>query len=401
MPKKIKYVDPFGNKVSKKKATRKLIIEEIEGDAIHEKWTHIIRSENTIVFEGIFLKGKETIRDGYYKEFYYDGSVTLEENYVNNEREGESKKYHLNGQVYINTTYVNDRKVGPETEYNEDGVLVRKSNYNRKKTGEELLYFESGAIQEKNVYHRGRLEGLCETYYTSGAVREKNMYKEGRLEGLCKTFFKSGALESEKLYKSNKLQGESKTYYKEGGIHTSYNYVDNKKQGDFKEYYETGELESSGKMNLDKQHGDFNSFYKSGIKRRYEYYVDGETKEELGKCFAIDGSDTTYFPRLINPLINGQSLQKGIMKVLQSNFRYPEIAKAMGIQGKIYTSFVFTKDGKVDDIEITNIKPYNLDLAKEAIRLVKLIGEENIQHGFFEGKPAPIQYTLPVNFKLR
>ena len=374
----VKYIDKLGKEISKRKATYKLIIEDIEGDEEHEKITIISASRKRKISEGIFDKGGNHIKDGYFKKFYDKGVIGIEEHYVNNLKEGEAIRYHPNGQIYIRTNFINDHKVGIEKEYDFGGKLVRGSHYDKVKTGQEKLYYKSGAIKEKNIY------------------------KEGRLEGKCKTFYESGGLESEKMYMLGKLHGESRNYYKNGSIYSIYNYQNDKRHGEFNEYYKTGELECSGKMSFDVENGEFNSFYKSGRKRRFEYYVFGKANKEQGKCFATNGADTTYFPRIIFPIVNNnKDLADEVIKIVKRNFQYPDYAKAKGVEGLIHVSFVFTKDGKIDDIEIVYPKFYDPSLAAEAMRLVRLIGKENIQHGFFEGKPASIHYTLPVNFKLR
>lgn len=374
----IKYVDKAGNETSKRKASLKLIIEEIEGDSIHDKITGITARGKMKVFEGMFMKGAHHIKDGYYKKYFGQGTVSLEENYINNLREGIVFSYHYNGQVYIRTYFVNDKRVGIEKEYDNEGTLVRESNFEEYKIGEETLYYKSGAVKEKNVY------------------------KEGRLEGLCKTFYESGEIESEKMYKFNTLHGEAREYFTDGSIYTIYNYQNGLQHGEFHEFYKTGELECSGTMGFGVKNGEFTSYYKSGMKRRYENYVFDKANKEEGRCYTPDGSDTTYFPRLIEPVFNNKEVMVDeLLKVVQSNFEYPAYAKKYGIEGLIHVAFVISKDSKIEDIEIVYPNFYEPTLAAEAIRLVKLLGKEDIKNGFFEGKPVSINYTLPIRFKLR
>jgi len=60
--------------------------------------------------------------------------------------------------------------------------------------------------------------------------------------------------------------------------------------------------------------------------------------------------------------------QKSIMRHVKKNFRYPEIAKEMGIQGRVIVQFVIGKDGKIKDAKVLRGVDKNLD--KEALRIV-------------------------------
>ena len=59
--------------------------------------------------------------------------------------------------------------------------------------------------------------------------------------------------------------------------------------------------------------------------------------------------------------------QQQMNKHIRKNFRYPEIAQEMGIQGRVYVNFIISKDGS-----ITNIRMRGPDknLEKEAQRII-------------------------------
>lgn len=89
--------------------------------------------------------------------------------------------------------------------------------------------------------------------------------------------------------------------------------------------------------------------------------------------------------------------QKGIMTHIQKNFRYPDIAREMGIQGKVYVSFVINRSGEVVDVQIARSIDKHLD--KEARRLVesfpKMIPAKQ------RGKATSVSYSVPINFKIQ
>ena len=59
--------------------------------------------------------------------------------------------------------------------------------------------------------------------------------------------------------------------------------------------------------------------------------------------------------------------QEQINKHIRRNFRYPEIAQEMGIQGRVFVSFIISKDGT-----ISNIRKRGPDknLEREAERII-------------------------------
>tara|TARA_Y100000589_G_scaffold46490_3_gene39036 strand:+ start:43772 stop:44776 length:1005 start_codon:yes stop_codon:yes gene_type:complete len=91
-----------------------------------------------------------------------------------------------------------------------------------------------------------------------------------------------------------------------------------------------------------------------------------------------------------------QCLNKGIMKHIKKNFKYPEIAKQMGIQEKIYVTFVINKNGEITDVRV--LRGEDKYLKEEAIRLVKSLPK--MIPGNQRGEPVAVNYMIPINFML-
>lgn len=92
-----------------------------------------------------------------------------------------------------------------------------------------------------------------------------------------------------------------------------------------------------------------------------------------------------------------QCFQMGIMKFISKNFEYPEMARQMGISGKVYVNFVIEKNGKVSNVVIARGVDDALD--KEAMRLVKILPK--FTPAKQRGKPVRMSYTVPINFRLQ
>lgn len=91
-----------------------------------------------------------------------------------------------------------------------------------------------------------------------------------------------------------------------------------------------------------------------------------------------------------------QCFQKSIMKHINKNFRYPEIAQEMGIQGRVSVTFVVDTDGS-----ITNVRMRGPDksLEKEAARIISKLPK--MTPGKQRGRAVRVPFSIPINFKLQ
>ena len=85
-----------------------------------------------------------------------------------------------------------------------------------------------------------------------------------------------------------------------------------------------------------------------------------------------------------------------LMKWLTKNLKYPEMAKAQQISGRVVVSFIINADGTVEDAKLLN----NVDpmLDREALRVVRMMPKWN--PGLSGGKACRTLVHMPVVFKL-
>lgn len=121
-----------------------------------------------------------------------------------------------------------------------------------------------------------------------------------------------------------------------------------------------------------------------------------EVEEEITVPFAVI-EDVPIFPgcEAGTKTEMRACFQKMVQGHVLSNFRYPEIALEMGIQGKVYVQFLIDTQGKV-----TNIRTRGPDktLEKEAHRIIASLPQ--MIPGKQRGRAVKVPYTVPVNFKL-
>ncbi|GLB50676.1 energy transducer TonB [Neptunitalea lumnitzerae] len=80
---------------------------------------------------------------------------------------------------------------------------------------------------------------------------------------------------------------------------------------------------------------------------------------------------------------------------VRKNFEYPEIAREMGIQGRVYVNFRINKDGT---ITVLGTRGPDKNLEKEANRIINSLPK--LIPGKQRGQPTPVTFAYPIVFKL-
>ena len=87
----------------------------------------------------------------------------------------------------------------------------------------------------------------------------------------------------------------------------------------------------------------------------------------------------------------------GLMQYITKNLRYPEEAKAKGIQGRVTVRVVVNTEGKVTNAEVLRSADPVLDA--EALRVASSLPDW--KPGMKDGKPVNVRFIFPVNFSLQ
>lgn len=85
-----------------------------------------------------------------------------------------------------------------------------------------------------------------------------------------------------------------------------------------------------------------------------------------------------------------------LMNFLSENIKYPEIAKANGMQGETLLSFIIEKDGTISNIEV--LKSLSKECDEEAIRVLKLMPKW--EPGKKKKKSIRFKMNMPISFLL-
>ena len=124
-----------------------------------------------------------------------------------------------------------------------------------------------------------------------------------------------------------------------------------------------------------------------------------DTEEDVGPMNFMVVENKPVFPGCENEpdeKAKYKCFQKKIHKHIAKNFKYPEIAMEMEIQGNVVVSFEIGKSGSITNIKV--LRGVDKSLDAEASRLIGLL--PSMIPAKQRGKPVPVKYTIPVRFKL-
>ncbi|NND16713.1 MAG: energy transducer TonB [Eudoraea sp.] len=125
---------------------------------------------------------------------------------------------------------------------------------------------------------------------------------------------------------------------------------------------------------------------------------DVEVEEEdldIDVPFAVI-EDVPVFPGCENSKDKRACFNEMIQKHIRKNFRYPEIAQEMGIQGRVNVMFTIQKDGSIGNIRY---RGPDKNLEKEALRIIEKL--PRMTPGKQRGRPVRVPFSIPITFKLQ
>ena len=81
---------------------------------------------------------------------------------------------------------------------------------------------------------------------------------------------------------------------------------------------------------------------------------------------------------------------------LKKNLKYPNQARRMGIEGKVFVQFIVDRDGSLNDIKV--LKGIGAGCDEEAVRVLKK--HPKWSPGKQRGRPVKVRMVIPIFFKL-
>ena len=122
-----------------------------------------------------------------------------------------------------------------------------------------------------------------------------------------------------------------------------------------------------------------------------------EVEEDIDVPFAVI-EDVPIFPGCENEPKNKlrDCFNSMMQKHIGKNFRYPEIAQEMGVQGRVNVMFVIQKDGSIGNVRM---RGPDKNLEEEAARIISKLPK--MTPGKQRGRAVRVPFSIPITFKLQ
>ena len=120
-----------------------------------------------------------------------------------------------------------------------------------------------------------------------------------------------------------------------------------------------------------------------------------EVDEDIDVPFAVI-EDVPIFPGCEGESNKRACFQSMMQKHISKNFRYPEIAQDMGIQGRVSVMFTIQKDGSIGNVRM---RGPDKNLEKEAARIISKLPK--MTPGKQRGRAVRVPFSIPITFKLQ
>ncbi|MCW8848664.1 MAG: TonB family protein [Melioribacteraceae bacterium] len=224
--------------------------------------------------------------------------------------------------------------------------------------GTVKTYFPSGKVESRVGFVNEILEGTSYWYYENGNVKLEKNYSNGKLNGVVKSFYKSGLVKEEIRYSNGMLDGVSREYYENGGLAEV-------------KTYEFGQLVNRKSISYDDSYIAPLSEYEAGKKKN-----------------RLEFEDFICSVNICPEPVGG-------IEEIESNIKYPEMAKQYNLEGRVLISATISKKGIPKNIKI--VKGLGLGCDEAAITAVlntKFVPGRN------NGDEVESDVTFPLNFKL-
>ncbi len=242
----------------------------------------------------------------------------------------------------------------------------------------------------------GEFRFYVEDYYPDGQIQMSGTYKSIRPDNKDGHFiyrYEDGKKQMECHYRNNLLHGTLEEWYASGQPETKQEFSGGLLDGEYTSWREDGSLKLKARYHRGEKHGNFQSFYPNGQMTRNDFYEYGTLVE--GTCYSPEGEQVDYFPYVLMPVFPGG--HKSLREYIEKELKYPAEARRRGIEGAVIILFTVDEKGWVKDPRVVNgdQKYFNEEALRVVGKFPKWIPGE------VDGVPAPIQVSVPIEFRLR
>ena len=121
-----------------------------------------------------------------------------------------------------------------------------------------------------------------------------------------------------------------------------------------------------------------------------------EIIEEIQPVVEIEEEETDEIYTIVEKLADFPGGKENFYKYISKNLVYPQAARRMGIEGKVFVQFVVEKDGSITDVKA--VKGIGANCDSEAVRVVS--NSPNWEPAKQRGRPVRSRVIVPLIFTL-
>jgi len=261
---------------------------------------------------------------GEWKQYFFDGKIKSLKYYKDGLLDSIYREYYYNGKLSIEGKYYLGNKTGEWNYYSKTGKLSTKEEFaDGELTGKKYNYYENGKVQTEAGYQYGDRNGLFKRFDEDGLLMVQTNYKDGIFisysyndknnnpvpeiamnngNGKVTAYYPNGKKSLEYEIVDDELNNSDNRYYSNGQINMESREDYGNTEDYVKYYYPDGKLKSSTKYLHNVMEGPYKEFYPNGAIKTEGQYVNGmvhgmvKSYDEKGK---LTETQTFYFDQLL------------------------------------------------------------------------------------------------------
>jgi antitoxin component YwqK of YwqJK toxin-antitoxin module len=247
------------------------------------------------------------LKQGEWLDFYPDGKIKTERNYLDDLLHGYYKEYDEKGKLLVTLLYDNGKVTGTdidnsaeievENRYNDEGRLIYSGPFKEGvPVGIHREFNEDGTVKNARIYNdngvlmsegivdeEGNRNGPWKDYATDGTVIAEGAYADNRRTGTWKFYNTNGRLEQAGSYNNGRIDGTWHWYYPGGELLREEEYYQGKRDGKYTEYTRTGDIIARGEYADGERNGEWK-------------FISGDNTEEGRYLLGLrDGQWKAYY----------------------------------------------------------------------------------------------------------
>ncbi len=250
-------------------------------------------------------------KQGTFRDYYENGKIKKEENYLDNKLHGYYREFNGKGELVMALRYERgmimeeideDLKelLDMKSTYDEQGRLIFTGGYKEEvPVGIHRFYDTIGNVENAYLYNelgqkisegiideQGRRKGKWSDLYLTGETRAKGTYQNNQRSGTWIFYFRTGGIEQKGRFERGRYQGLWNWYYPNGNIWREESYFNGREDGMFVEYDRHGSILTKGDYISGEKEGEW--IYQVGDHKERGAFVIG-LREGIWKYYFNNG----------------------------------------------------------------------------------------------------------------